>query len=91
MGITTIDSARPIPPGADQDALLDLVYDEFNNKGFVVASLDNLANWARTGSLWPMTFDAGSRIALRHGSLWGGISPKSASVGRDDCCRYVVQ
>ena len=56
MGITTIDSARPIPPGADQDALLDLVYDEVNNKGFVVASLDNLANWARTGSLWPMTF-----------------------------------
>ena len=25
-------------------------------KGFVVASIDSLMNWARTGSLWPMTF-----------------------------------
>jgi NADH-quinone oxidoreductase subunit B len=27
-----------------------------NDHGFVVASLDKLANWAQTGSLWPMTF-----------------------------------
>ncbi|NNF41077.1 MAG: NADH-quinone oxidoreductase subunit B, partial [Woeseiaceae bacterium] len=25
-------------------------------KGFVVTSVDNVLNWARTGSLWPMTF-----------------------------------
>ncbi len=29
---------------------------ELQDKGFVVASLDALVNWARTGSLWPMTF-----------------------------------
>ena len=26
------------------------------DKGFVVANVDKLVNWARTGSLWPMTF-----------------------------------
>ena len=25
-------------------------------RGFVTTSFDNLMNWARTGSLWPMTF-----------------------------------
>ena len=25
-------------------------------KGFVVTSVDAVMNWARTGSLWPMTF-----------------------------------
>ena len=26
------------------------------NQGFVVTQVDNVLNWARTGSLWPMTF-----------------------------------
>jgi NADH-quinone oxidoreductase subunit B len=46
----------PVPPGATQDALLRQVTDEMQDKGFVVAQLDNLVNWARSGSLWPMTF-----------------------------------
>ena len=25
-------------------------------KGFLVSSVDNVMNWARTGSMWPMTF-----------------------------------
>ncbi|HEU5048319.1 MAG TPA: NADH-quinone oxidoreductase subunit B family protein [Rickettsiales bacterium] len=40
----------------NQDAILGDVFESFNDKGFVVASLDKLVNWARTGSLWPMTF-----------------------------------
>jgi NADH-quinone oxidoreductase subunit B len=47
---------NPIPEGATQDALLKAVTDEINDTGFVIASLDKLVNWARTGSLWPMTF-----------------------------------
>ena len=47
---------QPLAPGASQDALLGRALDEFNDKGFVVAKLDELVNWARTGSLWPMTF-----------------------------------
>ncbi len=46
----------PIPPGADQDAILSAVTDELTNRGFVIAQADKLFNWARTGSLWPMTF-----------------------------------
>ena len=29
---------------------------ELNSKGFLVANFDKLLTWARTGSLWPMTF-----------------------------------
>ena len=45
-----------LPPGADQTAVLTTVTDELADKGFVVAQADKLVNWARTGSLWPMTF-----------------------------------
>ena len=47
---------RPIPPGGEQNLLLKAATEEVQDKGFVVATLDNLVNWARTGSLWPMTF-----------------------------------
>ena len=55
MGIVVSGSA-PLPPGADQTAVLTTVTDELADKGFVVAQADKLVNWARTGSLWPMTF-----------------------------------
>ena len=58
MGIEKISDEvqRPILPGANQDAILQAVGHEIREKGFVVAQADKLFNWARTGSLWPMTF-----------------------------------
>src|SRR4051812_48836234 len=54
MGVST--DLRPLPPGQDQDRAIQQVTDELQDKGFVVAQMDKLVNWARTGSLWPMTF-----------------------------------
>jgi len=40
----------------NQDLLINNLADEIKNQGYVTAKLDDLINWARTGSLWPMTF-----------------------------------
>ena len=56
MGVIDPRTAAPIGPGPEQDAILKAVGDEINNRGFVIASADKLFNWARSGSLWPMTF-----------------------------------
>ena len=53
---TMQSGGEPLGAGADQDALLRAVTGELADKGFIVASLDKLVTWARTGSLWPMTF-----------------------------------
>ncbi len=46
----------PVPPGAEQDALIQTVSGEVQRHGFLLSRLDLLSTWARTGSLWPMTF-----------------------------------
>ncbi|MCS6853837.1 MAG: NADH-quinone oxidoreductase subunit B [Elioraea sp.] len=45
-----------LPPGPAQDAVLKQATRSLVEKGFLVAQLDKLVTWARTGSLWPMTF-----------------------------------
>lgn len=45
-----------LPAGAAQDAVIGQVTTDLTEKGFVVANIDKVVNWARTGSLWPMTF-----------------------------------
>ena len=40
--------------GLSQEVPIDIP--EVMEKGFVVTQVDSLINWARTGSLWPMTF-----------------------------------
>ena len=40
----------------DKSKLLDNLGGELQDKGFLVAQLDKLSAWARSGSMWPMTF-----------------------------------
>ena len=56
VSLTAPATAAPLPPGPAQDRVLKSVTDDLAEKGFIVASLDKVVNWARTGSLWPMTF-----------------------------------
>jgi len=42
-----------IQPNLDQDKLLE---EELSNRGFLLTKIDDLVGWARSNSLWPMTF-----------------------------------
>jgi NADH-quinone oxidoreductase subunit B len=56
--ITSFDPQSPaaLPPGPAQDELLARATKRLEEKGFLVANFENLVDWARTGSIWPMTF-----------------------------------
>jgi len=58
MSSTTTNQplAQGLAQGPDQDAVMKRVTGELQDKGFIVANVDKLVTWARTGSLWPMTF-----------------------------------
>ena len=77
--------------GAEARSAVQAVTDEISNKGFVVAQLDKLAEWAQTGSLWPMTFGlaccavemmhtAASRYDLDRFGLVFRASPRQSDV-----------
>jgi NADH-quinone oxidoreductase subunit B len=53
MGVSTTPAVVAAPA---QDGLMRRAAAEFHDKGFLVTQLDKLVNWARTGSMWPMTF-----------------------------------
>jgi NADH-quinone oxidoreductase subunit B len=55
MGVSKIATA-PAPTAAPPANLYDRVQDGLKDQGFLVTSLNDLVNWARSGSLWPMTF-----------------------------------
>jgi NADH-quinone oxidoreductase subunit B len=41
---------------AQEDPFVQTVNNALQERGFLLSSVDGLVNWARTGSLWPMTF-----------------------------------
>ncbi len=53
---STATAGNALQPGSSQDAFFKDLSDELADKGVVISTLDKLANWARTGSMWPMTF-----------------------------------
>ena len=40
----------------DQDLLWKEASNHLQNNGYIIAKIDDVVNWARSGSLWPMTF-----------------------------------
>ncbi len=62
--------ASGVASGADQDVYFKTLSDELSDKGFVVANLDDVIAWARTGSLWWMTFGlACCAVEMMHSSM----------------------
>ncbi len=56
--IQTIDRlmTNPMPEARVEDILRPEGENPLLEKGYVTTSVDALMNWARTGSMWPMTF-----------------------------------
>ncbi len=46
----------PLTPALTQDVVPAAIAAHVKEKGFLLTSADKLFDWARTGSLWPMTF-----------------------------------
>jgi len=46
----------PFPPAVKQDVIPAAISKTLHEKGFLLTSADKLFDWARTGSMWPMTF-----------------------------------
>lgn len=46
----------PMPPASSQDVVPAAISKHLDEKGFLLTSADKLFDWARTGSMWPMTF-----------------------------------
>lgn len=51
-----LETGLVMPPPAQQDVVPAAISKHLNEKGFLLTQADNLFDWARTGSLWPMTF-----------------------------------
>jgi NADH-quinone oxidoreductase subunit B len=47
---------QPIQSPVIQQELINAASKEVNDKGYVLTNIDALLDWARTGSMWPMTF-----------------------------------
>lgn len=46
----------PFPPAEEQNVVPEAMAKSLEEKGYILTQTDKLFDWARTGSLWPMTF-----------------------------------
>jgi NADH-quinone oxidoreductase subunit B len=46
----------PMIPAEKQDEAVAMLAQEVSDKGFVLTQADKIFDWARQGSMWPMTF-----------------------------------
>jgi len=46
----------PLMPASQQDVIPAAISHHLQEKGFLLTQTDKLFDWARTGSMWPMTF-----------------------------------
>ncbi len=51
-----LTTRQPMPPAKQQDVVPAAISKTLQEKGFLLTQTDRLFDWARTGSLWPMTF-----------------------------------
>src|ERR1700688_3694097 len=97
MGVIT----PATPNTAAEAALSRALNDELADKGYVVAQLDKLISWARTGSMWGLTFGLAccgvemihcwmSRYDLDRFGFAPMPSPRSADVMIVAGPRYVI-
>ncbi|MBP9050277.1 MAG: NADH-quinone oxidoreductase subunit B [Alphaproteobacteria bacterium] len=52
----SLETNYPLLPAGKQDEAVSHLAQEVSDKGFVLTQADKLFDWARQGSMWPMTF-----------------------------------
>ena len=94
------DNLQQITLAPQHKEAAHLALEEVNDRGFLVAKFDEIVGWARSGSLWPMTFGlACCAVEMIHAYMarydldrFGVIprpSPRQSDV--DDCGWYINQ
>ncbi|MBT5859600.1 MAG: NADH-quinone oxidoreductase subunit B, partial [Alphaproteobacteria bacterium] len=59
-----------LPVAQETTGTLDAMSNDLNEKGFLITEVDKMVNWARTGSIWWMTFGlACCAVEMMHASM----------------------
>ncbi len=65
-----LGTGKPLPPASQQDVVPAALSKTLDEKGFILTNADRLFDWARTGSMWPMTFGlACCAVEMIHGYM----------------------